>query len=481
MKETLSQSQELKQQQRLTPMQVQFVRMLEMTGPEVEMEVKRQLDEMPGLETVENDHAETTETSESDQFNESAEEIQLADFRTDDDIPSYRFEAKNHSADDTRYEPIAVNDEKSLMEELEEQLNEYDLSSEDRLIASYIIGNIDDNGYIKRSLNSISDDIAIQHSVEVSDAQIRRIFDIIRTLDPPGVGAVDLRDCLLLQLRRRTDNTTNRLAEEIINHYFDLFSKKHFQRITELLGINNESLREAVAVIRQLNPKPGSAVSDTAIEKSARLIVPEFVIEVDGDKLNLSLLNNIPELTVSRQFTDDSQYDTLPQRQRSEAITFARVRRDEAASFIKTLAMRQQTLYNVVAAIVKFQRNFFLTGDETKLRPMILKDVAALTGYDLSIISRATATKYIMTPSGIYPLKFFFNERINPDEDTSFHQIADELKRIIASEDKSSPMSDEEITHRLNKAGFSTARRTVAKYRERLGFPVARLRKEIDQ
>ncbi|OKY83902.1 MAG: RNA polymerase sigma-54 factor [Bacteroidales bacterium 52_46] len=477
MKPTLQQQQELKQLQRLTPMQVQFVRMLEMTGPELEGEVNRALDEMPALEIAENQGV----TPDNDGFNETAEQVQLADYGNDDDIPSYMLDARNRSVNDTYYTPVAVNDELTLAEDLSRQLSELPLSPRQLTIANYIIGNLDSNGYLKRTPEAIADDITFTESVETEAAEVSEVIDIIRTLDPAGVGAVDLRDCLLLQLNRRQPTVEVITAREIITHYFDLFSKKHFDRLADLLGIDTERLTAAVDIISRLNPKPGNQLNDSAIEHSGRQIVPELQVEIDSDNnLTVSLLNNIPDLALSRSFSLDTPMSaTLTPRQRTDAATFIRTRRDEAQAFIKTLQMRQSTLLNVMTAIASLQRDFFLTGDETRLHPMILKDVAAVTGYDLSVISRATASKYVLAPSGIYPLKFFFNERPKADDDVTSHQIIDAIKTIISQEDKRSPLPDETIAAMLSEKGFNIARRTVAKYRERLGLPVARLRKTI--
>lgn len=477
MKPTLQQQQELKQLQRLTPMQVQFVRMLEMTGPELEGEVNRALDEMPALEIAENQGV----TSDNDGFNETAEQVQLADYGNDDDIPSYMLDARNRSVNDSYYTPVAVNDELTLAEDLSRQLSELPLSPRQLTIANYIIGNLDSNGYLKRTPEAIADDITFTESVETEAAEVSKVIDIIRTLDPAGVGAVDLRDCLLLQLNRRQPTVEVITAREIITHYFDLFSKKHFDRLADLLGIDTERLTAAVDIISRLNPKPGNQLNDSAIEHSGRQIVPELQVEIDSDNnLTVSLLNNIPDLALSRSFSLDTPVSaTLTPRQRTDAATFIRTRRDEAQAFIKTLQMRQSTLLNVMTAIASLQRDFFLTGDETRLHPMILKDVAAVTGYDLSVISRATASKYVLAPSGIYPLKFFFNERPKADDDVTSHQIIDAIKTIISQEDKRSPLPDETIAAMLSEKGFNIARRTVAKYRERLGLPVARLRKTI--
>lgn len=476
MKESLHLQQDLRQQQRLTPLQVQFVRLLEMTGPEIETEVERSLEDMPALEIAEASDADQPDDNE---FNESPEEMQAADFANDDDTPSYMLEARNHSYDDQHYEPIAVNDEASLVEMLSTQLADFDLNEREKLIASYIIGNLDGNGYLNRSLQAIADDIAFTQGIDVSLDEMNSGWQHVRRLDPAGVGAADLRDCLLLQLRRKPESEVNKLAEDIVNHYFDLFTKKHYRRLLERLDVSDDQLRAAIDQISRLNPKPGNQQGDTAIESTGRQIVPEFLVEPDGNNLTVTLLNNIPDLTISQTFSDESMVQGATPRQRQEALTFMRSRRDEAANFIKTLKLRQATLFSVMTAIAKIQRDFFMTGDETKLKPMILKDVAALTCNDLSVISRATASKYVMTVGGLYPLKFFFNEKPREEEDATFHQIADAMRRIIDAEDKSSPLSDEAITARLTELGIGVARRTVAKYRERLGYPVARLRKEI--
>ena len=477
MEHKLQQQQDLRQLQRLTPMQVQFVRMLEMTGPELEGEVNRALDEMPALEIAENQAS----TNSSDDFNETAEQVQLADYGNDDDIPAYMLDAHNHSVNDTFYTPMAVNDELTLAEDLKNQLTEMSLSDRQLNIANYIIGNLDSNGYLKRTPEAIADDITFSESVDVDASEVSKIIDIIRSLDPAGVGAIDLRDCLLLQLNRRQPSVEVITAREIITHYFDLFSKKHYDRLAEQLGIDSDRLTAAIDIISRLNPKPGNQLNDSAIESSSRQIVPELQVEIDSDNnLTVSLLNNIPDLALSQSFNLDAPLPaSMTPRQRADATTFIRTRRDEAQAFIKTLQMRQSTLLNVMTAIASFQRDFFITGDETRLRPMILKDIAAMTGYDLSVISRATAAKYVLAPFGTYPLKLFFNDRPLSDDDITTHQIIDAIKSILAQEDKRSPLPDETIAAMMSEKGFNIARRTVAKYRERLGVPVARLRKTI--
>lgn len=483
MEESLRLSTEQKLQQRLTPLQVQFVRMLEMTGPEVEEEVRRALDDNPALEQCNHDERDNNLTEDSSEtFKESAEEVQLADYRDEDDIPSYRLEARNHSANDKYYEPIAVDSSgDSLMESLNNQLMEFDITDTQSSIAQYIIGNLDDNGYLTRNIATIADDLAFNTGIDVTSQQVKDVFDLVRRLEPAGVGAVDLRDCLLLQLKRKEQSATTKIAIDIIENYFDLFSKKHYDRMKSLIGINGEQLRDAMAVITSLNPKPGGIMTGGGNDRS-RHIIPDFSVEADPDNgtITLTLLNKIPELQIESTFTEEASelFGTATRSQR-EAATFIKQKRDEANGFIKILKLRQETLYRVMEAIVKLQRDFFLTDDESRIRPMILKDIAAITGHDLSVISRATAGKYVTTLRGTYPLKLFFNERPKDDDDTSSHEILSVIKEIVATENKDKPLSDEAITKILSDKGYDIARRTVAKYREKLGFPVARLRKEL--
>lgn len=482
MEESLQLSTEQRLQQRLTPLQVQFVKMLEMTGPEVENEVQRVLDENPALERCDNDERDNNLTEDSTEvFNESAEEIQLADYRDEDEIPPYRLEARNYSADDKYYEPVAVDSSDTLIESLNAQLMEYDLDDTELAIAQYIIGNLDDNGYMTRDLTAICDDLAFNAGIDVPLSLIKNMFEIVRGLEPAGVAAIDLRDCLLLQLKRKERNNLNDIATDIIDNYFDLFSRKHYDRLCSCLNISTEELKEVKTIITSLNPKPGSILTG-GVSDSTRHIIPDFSIEVDDDNGNITLTlpNRIPELQIEETFSEKAC--EIPQnatRSQREAAAFIKQKRDEASGFIKILKMRQETLYRVMKAIVKIQHEFFLTDDESKIKPMILKDISAITGQDLSVISRATTGKYVMTQRGIYPLKLFFNERPTDDDDTSSHEILAALKDIIANENKRRPLSDEAITNALGEQGYNIARRTVTKYRERLGLPVARLRKEL--
>lgn len=476
--ESLSLHLNQRQQQTLTPMQLQFVRVLEMNGPEVEDEVQRALDDNPALEAVSPD--DQTPDAGAEQFTESAEEMQMADYRNEDEMPSYRLEARNHSADDRYYEPVAVERAESLMDYLDSQISELHLSAIDRQIALYIAGNVDDNGYMSRPLDAIADDLAFQAGIDVDLDHVRRMWNVVRGLDPAGVGAMDLRDCLLLQLKRRkADDPAVAMAREIVEHYFDLFSRMHFERLQNMLGADEPTFRKALETIRTLNPKPGALITGGADDDRTRHITPDFLVEADENgTLTVTLLNRLPQLQIEQSFAEGSASDRMAGGQ-ADAMLFIKQKRDEANTFMKVIAMRQQTLFRVMSAIARIQHRFFVTEDPLDLKPMILKDVAALTGDDLSVISRATAGKYVATRQGVYPLKFFFNERPKESVDASSHEILAELRRIIDSEDKKNPLADVDIAEALKKAGYDIARRTVAKYRERLGIPVGRLRKRL--
>lgn len=316
----------------------------------------------------------------------------------------------------------------------------------------------------------------------MSSAQVNDVLQIVRDLDPPGVGATDLRDCLLLQLERREGSPANLLAYKIIDRHFDAFIKRHYDKIAQAMGLSQEQMTAAVDEIRSLNPKPGSVVAGSVAETLSQQVMPDFNVDVDGDEITVTLLNNLPELQIEESFSalnDNYQRSKPANRNDEAAAAFVKQKYDSAANFIKILRQRQETLFNVFSAIVRRQREFFLSGDETTMRPMLLKDIGEDTGYDLSVISRATSGKYVMTQWGIFPLKYFFNEAMQHSngEEVSSHEVLSIIKSVIADEDKTKPMSDEQLCLILKQHGYEIARRTVAKYRERLGIPVARLRK----
>jgi RNA polymerase sigma-54 factor len=326
-------------------------------------------------------------------------------------------------------------------------------------------------------------DIEMHTGIPITTADVQQMIALVRTMDPAGIGAVDLRECLLIQLRRRQPSPAVKLAIEIVDHYFDIFSLKHYDKLAGLLAVDEPSLRDAMRVIRSLNPKPGSDINSDPADERTRHIIPDFQVDTDGQTITLTLLNNIPELVIEESFREEDSATpvrTTKNRRENEAAIFIKQKRDEARDFIRLISMRQETLFNVMSAIIKLQRDFFIGGEmESLIHPMILKDIAELTGYDLSVISRATAGKYVATGRGLYPLKLFFNERPTDDSDTSTHAILAALREAIEHEDKKRPLSDEALTAQLSEKGYDIARRTVAKYRERLGFPVARMRREI--
>ena len=483
MQEKLNLSQQQKLQQRLSPLQVQFVRILEMNRLEVEDEVRQELEENPALEAADTSDFESLTEDGEGKFSESAEDMQLADYRDEDDIPSYRLNISNSSAADDIPEAVVIA-ENSLIDYLTGQISERELNDVDRLIAQYIIGNIDDNGYLQRTVEAITDDIIFQTGLDVSAGNVENILQMVRDLDPAGVGATDLRDCLLLQLERRGANEVNLLAYKVIDEYFEEFSKKHYEKITSSLGVSQEMMKRVLQEIVSLNPKPGSTITGVSDDSHSQQIIPDFNVDIDGDNLQLTLLNNLPELQIEESFS--SMYDDMVARRpvnrnEEEAATFVKQKYESASGFIKILRQRQETLFNTMRSILIRQKDFFLSGDEAKLRPMVLKDIADMTGFDISVISRATSNKYVMTQWGVFPLKFFFNEGLQHEsgEEVSSREIQTILKKVIAGENKKKPYSDEQLCSILKQNGYEIARRTVAKYREKLSIPVARLRKEI--
>lgn len=491
MKESLHLTQEQKLQQRLSPQQVQFVRLLEMNRLEMEDEVRHEVLDNPAIEVAEKPATDTDDSNDADDTDEQQSEItpdtsmaRESDDPEDDpdDIPSYRLTISNRSADDKIYEPI-ITSETTLIDHLTEQINELNLTERQQQIADYIIGSIDSNGYLTRTVSAIADDLLFQGGLDVSEDEIHTVQQAIRDLDPAGIGAVDLRDCLLIQLERLPGTEVNLRAYEVINKHFQAFSKKHYDKIMSAMHLSTEEFRDILDAIRALNPKPGSLYGSGESSK-AQHIIPDFYIEVEGDTVTLSLPNNIPDLQIEESFK--VMYDHLSvtkarNRKEEESNRFVKDKYESADLFIKMLKQRQQTLFSTMRAIVDLQHRFFLTEDESTLRPMVLKDIAARTGFDLSVISRATSGKYVATQGGIYPLKYFFNEGLRHDsgEDVSTREIQSALKEIIEKENKSKPYSDEVLCQMLNEKGYEIARRTIAKYRERLGYPVARLRKEL--
>ncbi len=474
MKESLNIQQQQQLTQRLSPRQLQYVRLLEMTGPEVEAEVQLQLDDNPALESLDA-FEQAVDAEQQPHGNESALDMAPDEDPADVPLPNG---GQGTGVDPASWQIAA--DGPDLWTALETQLGEHELDERTRILAQYIIGNLDANGYLSRGLEAMADDLAITVGIEASVEELRSALRVVQSLDPAGIGALDLRECLLLQLERmKSSNFTHRIALEIVRDYFDLFSKKHYERLQAQLGIEKEEeIRKAVALILTLNPKPGAAYEGNSLTRMGQ-ITPDLVLEdLDNGRFSLSLSSGMPQLQVERSFMLDENFAPRTAGEK-EAQAFIKLKRDEAETFISALRQRGLTLIRVGEAIVARQRAFFLTGDRSQLKPMILKDIQADTGLDLSMISRAAAGKYIATPLGCYPLKMFFNEAPQEDSDASAHQVMHALEQIVANEDKKHPLSDEGLASAMAEQGYNIARRTITKYREKMGIPVGRLRKQL--
>ncbi len=481
----LKQQQELKQLQRLSPLQMQVIKLIELNNVEVEERIKQELEENPAIETADLDQTKEGDDYDNNSKNDlSQEDIILGDYISEDDVPDYRI---NRSA--AKSEPDFIEfsyyDDKSLHDFLLEQVGLLNLSEDKQVIAEYLIGNIDENGYLQRDLQSISNDLLFQQQMDVTPLQLEDMLYEIQDLDPAGVGARDLKECLLIQLKREKRTEDIILAIQVISDYFDEFSKKHYDKIIRHMNITQEDLKRVIGEIISLNPKPGNTLGGT-IQTAMNNITPDFIVDSYNNEVTIHLNNsNIPSLQLNRNFSemikgfvDNKSGMSADDKQ---AMMFMKQKVDSAKWFIDAVKQRQNTLQKTMEAIVSIQYDFFLTEDETMLKPMILKDVANITGFDISTVSRVSNSKYVQTNSGIYPLKFFFSEAMQTTdgEDISSREVKLILKESVESEDPSKPLTDEQLTDVLNKKGYVIARRTVAKYREQLNIPVARLRKKL--
>ena len=481
----LKQQLQLKLQQRLSPAQIQVIKMLEIPTLELEERIRQEIEENPALEEgVEK----SDDSDEQDDFNEDFDTNDTPDFEeymADDDIPDYKLIANNSSRDD-KHEDIPFSAGLTFHEFLSDQVGLLQLTDRERSLMDYIIGNIDEEGYLRRSPESMVDDIVFQAGVETTDEEMKRLVREVQQFDPAGVGAINLQECLILQLERREQTPDVINARKIITNFFEEFSKKHYDRIIRAMAITEVELKEALNQIVKLNPKPGNAWSGNVLEKTFSAIVPDFIIENDEGTLTVLLNNsNVPELRVSstynemfRDFTSNKENQS---REMKDAVMFAKQKIDAARWFIDAIKQRQQTLIATMTAIVNYQREFFIEGDETYLKPMVLKDIADITGYDISTISRVSSSKYAQTEFGIFPVKFFFSETMLNDsgEEISTREIKKIMQECIDEEDKRAPINDDKLAEMLKEKGYNIARRTVAKYREQLNIPVARLRIEI--
>ena len=472
--------------QKLSPQQIQMIKLLEIPAVQLEQRIKKELEENPVLEegSEETDFNEADEAKE-DQTGDQVEEFSLEDYMQDDEIPGYRLNAQNYSADDKR-EDIPFSLGSTFREQLKSQLGLRKLTEEQEILAEYILGNIDDDGYLRRELEAIADDLAFSTGLEATYEALHGVLMVIQEFDPAGVGARSLQECLLLQIRRKDcEQPVIKLAHSILKNHFEEFTNKHYDKIIQRQNITEKELKLALEEILRLNPKPGGAMGDPQ-NKSFHHIVPDFILEENDGKLQLFLnSNNVPELRLSRTYSDMFEsYNAnkaSASKEEKDAITFVKQKLDSARWFIDAIRQRQNTMLLTMNAILEYQKNYFYEGDETRMRPMILKDIADMTGLDISTISRVVNSKYIQTHFGIYALKYFFSEGMQTDsgEEVSTREIKKILQDCIDNEDKRKPLTDDRLSAILNEKGYQIARRTVAKYREQLGLPVARLRKEL--
>lgn len=456
------------QTQKLSPLQIQTIKLIELPIQDLEQRVRRELEENPVLD-------------DTPVENEDSKEISLDDIQQDDYIPDYKTKVSNWGKD-ARPDYVTFSVKESFFFNLREQLSFKNLSKQDSDIAYFIVGSLDQDGYLRRDLDSLMDDLAFRAGINCEREDVERMLKVVQSLDPPGVGARDLRECLLLQLKAANQTPQVRLATDILTKDFDAFASKHYNKIMQSRGISEDDMKAVLKVILRLNPAPGGSVADSYADVTEQ-IVPDFVLKDDDGEVSFIMPRfNIPEIRINKKYAamlENARGGS--DREKKEAASFVKEKMDSAKWFVEALKQRQNTLSKTMQAIIDFQRAFFETGDETKLKPMILEDIAKVTGFDISTISRVVNSKYIETPYKIYPLKYFFSEGLvnKAGEEVSTRELKTVLKQIVDAEDKHKPLTDEQLVSELSAKGYNVARRTIAKYRDQLGIPLARLRKEL--
>jgi RNA polymerase sigma-54 factor len=492
----LSQGLYQKQLQKLSPQQIQLMKLLQVPTAQLEDRIKEELEENPALEAGHEDDKDEFEMKEDefdnpdDEFDKDGSEdeydnIDISEYVQDgdDEIADYKMRDDNYpEQDENKTIPHKV--ETGFNELMLEQLGQLNLSEQQRKVAEQIIGNLDDDGYLRREFSAMVDDLAFRQNIQTTEDEIAALVLQIQQFDPPGVCARDLQECLLLQLERRQGQGDDvELAILVLEKYFDEFTKKHYEKIQRGLDITYEQLKHVITQIVRLNPKPGGNLSDT--NKTESYVIPDFFIVNNNGKLEVTLNSrNAPELRISEGYRDmlkDYDRSAKKDRRQKEAVLFIKQKIDSAKWFIDAINQRQHTLQSTMEAIMEYQHDFFLTGDDTEMRPMILKDIAEKTNLDISTVSRVANSKFVQTEFGTYRLKFFFSESLQTDsgEEVSTREVKKILSDLIGEESKKNPLSDERLTELLQEKGYNIARRTVAKYREQLNIPVARLRKEL--
>ena len=472
----INQKQVLSLQQKLSPQQIQMIKLLELPAVQLEQRIKQEIEDNIVLEE---------EERSAEDEEQPPQQISFDEYLREDDTPSYKSRINNFSKDD-KQRPVYLTEGRSLQEYLVEQLGYRNLPERDLRLAVYLIGSIDEDGYLRRDLESVADDIAFTMGLETTAEELERLLGIIHELEPAGIGARDLRECLLLQMAQMPVNTRpRRLARKILTSYFDEFVKKHYEKLMARLQISEDDFRDAIAEIRHLSPKPGNLYAEGGTDTTP-YIIPDFLLDYQDGRFTLSLNSyNVPEVRVNRRYMEMIREmvgsDGRVREKDKEAIQFVKSKIDSAKWFISAIKQRHDTLMRTMQTILDYQQEYFKDGDKSKLRPMILKDIADRTGLDVSTISRVVNSKYVQTQFGIILLKSLFSEAMQTDsgEEVSSYEIKNILQQCIDEEDKRRPLTDETLMDILNSKGYRIARRTVAKYREMLGIPVARLRKQI--
>ncbi len=484
----LKQQLKFKLSQKLSPQQIQLMKLIQLPTQAFEQRVKQELEDNPALDSGKEKSDEyefEDEFKNEDQDNDSEvieTEIDVDEYLSDDEIPSYRLQANNYSKDDDE-KTVPYASGTSFSQHLKTQLQTFRLKEEEMKIAEFLVGSVDESGYIRRDVPDIVDDLAFTQNVYTDEETVERIFKIVHQLDPAGVGARSLQECLLIQLKRKNETASVELAEKILEEAFDQFTKKHYKKLLAKFDITEDQLRDAIDEIEHLNPKPGGAYSGNL--KPVEHVTPDFTIKIKDGELELSLNGrNAPQMHVSREYSNmlkgykESKKKTKEQK---DAVMFIKQKLDAAKWFIEAIRQRQETLFVTMSAIMHHQEEYFLSGDERDLKPMILKDIAEEIEMDVSTVSRVANSKYVDTPYGTKLIKEFFSESMKNDqgEDVSTREIKKILEITVGEEDKKKPLTDEKLSKILKDKGYPIARRTVAKYREQLDIPVARLRKEI--
>ena len=469
----ITQKQVLSLQQKLSPQQIQTIKLLELPAMQLEQRIKQEIENNIVLE-------EDERTPEE----EEPQQISVDEYLREDETPSYKSRINNYSKDD-KQRPVILSEGRSLQEYLVEQLGYRNLSEREMKLATYLVGSIDEDGYLRRELDAIADDIAFTLGIETTAEELERLLDVIHDLEPAGIGARNLRECLLLQMGQLPMNTPARRARRILTDYFDEFVKKHYEKLISRLQVSEEEFRDAIAEIRRLTPKPGNLYAEGGTDTTP-YIVPDFILDYHDGRFDLSLnSSNIPEVRINRRYAEMLRDMVAPdgtvKAEDREALQFVKSKIDSAKWFISAIKQRHDTLMRTMQTILDYQKEYFKDGDKSKLRPMILKDIADRTGLDVSTISRVVNSKYVQTQFGIILLKSLFSEAMQTEsgEEVSSYEIKNILQQCIDEEDKRHPLTDETLMDILNSKGYRIARRTVAKYREMLNIPVARLRKQI--